>query len=278
MNRSTAYKTCESIIKLHSKTFHRAFSLLPKNQRNAVWAIYAFCRTVDDLVDENEHPREELQNFEEEFHQFLAGNVNTSDPKWFALQDVYANYSMNTDAFLAMIEGQKMDIEEKRYQSLEDVLHYSYHVASTVGLMLLPVLAPQTHNKLVDGAVQLGYAMQITNILRDIGEDFDRGRVYLPQELMDKHEYTYAMLERKENSSQFKALWEEMAQLAEMYYDRALATIHEYPVYSRPPVKGAAVLYRAILDEVRGNDYNVFTVKNVVSVQSKEKILAAHID
>ncbi|MGD7045249.1 phytoene/squalene synthase family protein [Jeotgalibacillus proteolyticus] len=278
MNRSTAYEECESIIKLHSKTFHRAFSLLPKNQRNAVWAIYAFCRTVDDIVDENEHPKEELQLFEEEFQQFLAGSPNTKDAKWFALQDVFANYEMNTDAFLAMIEGQKMDIEDKCYRSLEDVLNYSYHVASTVGLMLLPVLAPKTHDKLLDSAVQLGYAMQITNILRDVGEDLERGRVYLPQELMDKHGYTYSMLERMENNSQFKLLWEEMAQLAEIYYDRAMTKIHEYPVYSRPPVKGAAVLYRAILDEVRSNDYNVFTVKNYVSGQSKEKILSAHME
>jgi len=93
---------------------------------------------------------------------------------------------------------------------------------------------------------------------------------------MDKHNYTYEQLENKDNGDEFKAVWEEMAKLAEMYYERALSTIHLYPLYSRPPVKGAAILYQAILDEIRANDYNVFTAKNYVSSQKKEKLLSAH--
>ncbi|TDL35346.1 phytoene/squalene synthase family protein [Jeotgalibacillus sp. S-D1] len=276
MNRLKAFEECESIIKLHSKTFHRAFSLLPKNQRNAVWAIYAFCRTVDDIVDESDHPEEDLLEFEEEFKLFLSGDIDSNSPQWVALHDVFCSYEMNTQAFIDMIKGQRMDIEDRRYESLEDVLDYSYHVASTVGLMLLPVLAPKNQTQLMDGAVQLGYAMQLTNILRDIGEDFERGRVYIPKELMDKHGYTYEMLANHDNGPAFQLIWEEMAVLAEMYYERALATINLYPLYSRPPVKGAAVLYRAILDEIRKNNYNVFTAKNYVSSKKKEKILSSH--
>lgn len=277
MNRSKAYEICESIIKLHSKTFHRAFSLLPKKQRDAVWAIYAFCRTVDDIVDESEHPREELKRFEDEFQRFLAGDIDKENPQWLALDDVFSTFDMNTQAFLDMVKGQKMDIEDRRYQTLEDVLDYSYHVASTVGLMLLPVLAPKNQHKLVDAAIQLGYGMQITNILRDIGEDLQRSRVYIPKDLMDKHGYTYDDLDQNDNGKAFQAVWEEMAELAEMYYERALESIHLYPVYSRPPVKGAAILYRAILNEIRKNDYNVFTQKNFVSAQKKDKLLSAHI-
>ncbi|PPA72363.1 phytoene/squalene synthase family protein [Jeotgalibacillus proteolyticus] len=278
MNKLKAYEECETIIKLHSKTFHRAFSLLPSKQRNAVWAIYAFCRQVDDLVDESDHPREELLNFEKEFQLFLAGDVDKENPRWVALQDVFNEYDMNTSAFLAMIKGQRMDIEDRHYLTLEDVLDYSYHVASTVGLMLLPVLAPKNHHHLTDSAIQLGYAMQLTNILRDIGEDLQRNRVYLPADLMKKHSYTYEQLEKGDNGIEFRALWEEVAQLAEMYYERGLSTIQDYPLYSRPPVKGAAVLYRAILDEVRSNEYNVFTVKNFVPTKRKEKILSTHLD
>lgn len=276
MNRLKAYEECESIIKLHSKTFHRAFSLLPKNQRNAVWAIYAFCRTVDDIVDESNHPKEDLQKFEEEFQHFLAGNIDFNRAQWAALHDVFSRHEMNTQAFIDMIKGQRMDIDDRRYESLEDVLDYSYHVASTVGLMLLPVLAPKNQTQLMDGAIQLGYAMQLTNILRDVGEDFKRGRVYIPKDLMDKHGYTYEMLEHQDNGPAFKLVWEEMAVLAEMYYERALATITLYPLYSQPPVKGAAVLYRAILNEIRKNNYNVFTAKNYVSSKNKEKILSSH--
>ncbi|TMU88119.1 phytoene/squalene synthase family protein [Bacillus sp. BHET2] len=268
-----AYDQCENIIKQHSKTFYRAFSLLPKNQKKAVWAVYAFCRRVDDIVDEGTSPSEELRQFEMEFESFLKG-FNHNDAMWIALDDVFKNFNMDIEAFRDMIRGQRMDLSDRVYVKMGDVLDYSYHVASTVGLMLLPVLAPGKEEQLRDDGIYLGYAMQITNILRDIGEDLERGRLYIPQDLLVKYEYTVTDLMEHRNNEAFRSIWEEMASLAEDYYEKAFRTLNLYPVYSRTPVKGAALLYRAILGEVRNNHYNVFSEKHNVSKDLKERIIS----
>ncbi|QPC46039.1 phytoene/squalene synthase family protein [Mangrovibacillus cuniculi] len=275
MDLQDAYQQCEEIIKHHSKTFYRAFSLLPKAKKQAVWAVYAFCRHVDDIVDEGNHPVKELQVFKEEFNRFLIGEYNSNDPKWVALQDVFSRYKMNTKAFQDMIIGQEMDIQDRVYETVEDVLDYSYHVASTVGLMLLPILAPKSANKLENQAIYLGYAMQLTNILRDVGEDLNRNRVYIPMEILEKHGYTLTQLKKHEVNESFVKVWEEVADLAEDYYEKSLEMMDLYPIHSKTPVKGAALLYRAILSQVRKESYNVFTQKNYVTSEAKDSILAS---
>ncbi|WP_372869822.1 phytoene/squalene synthase family protein [Planomicrobium okeanokoites] len=274
MELSKAYRFCEEIIAANSKSFYKSFSMLPKENRKAVWAIYAFCRTVDDIVDEGADPVRGLTLFKQEFNDFLAGNFDVENPMWLALSDVFKNYDMDDEAYASMIEGQEMDLLMKRYKTVDDVLDYSYHVASSVGLMLLPVLAPGKTEILKEGAIALGYAMQITNILRDIDEDLGLGRVYLPSELMVKHNLEEADLHRKTVTPAFVSVWEEMAQEAEYYYEKAFETINEYPVSSRIPVKGAGLVYREILTTIRKKDYNVFGQKHFVPDQSKQQILA----
>ncbi|MBM7579782.1 phytoene/squalene synthase family protein [Jeotgalibacillus terrae] len=275
MELARAYKECEKVIKVHSKTFYRAFSMLPSKDRNAVWAIYNFCRTVDDIVDESDTPEKELWQFESEFDRFLSGE-KLNDAKWIALEDVFNRYDMNVQAFKDMVKGQKMDLAHRTYHTTDDVLDYSYHVASTVGLMLLPVLAPENEKVLRESAVKLGYAMQITNILRDIGEDLERQRVYLPADVMSRHGYNESLLFEKQGGQAFIDTWEELAVLAEGYYDEAMNMLHLYPPTSRVPVKGAAVLYRAILNQVRKNNYNVFSEKNYVPAEEKDKLLSTY--
>ncbi|WP_335870048.1 phytoene/squalene synthase family protein [Bacillus sp. 2205SS5-2] len=274
MKISAAYAQCEVIIKENSKTFYRAFSLLPKRQKKAVWAIYAFCRMVDDIVDEHEHPQEELARFEKQFSDFLKGLFEKENPMWVALNDVFERFPLNIEVFWDMIKGQRMDIQERNYETVDDVLDYSYHVAGTVGLMLLPVLAPNNEHRLRQGAIHLGYAMQLTNILRDIGEDLDRNRVYLPVEVLERHQYSLKDLRQRKKSEAFVSIWEELAQLAEYHYELALESIHLYPLYSRTPVHGAALIYRAILNEVRQNHYDVFQMRSFVTSEKKKEILA----
>ncbi|WP_201715308.1 phytoene/squalene synthase family protein [Rossellomorea arthrocnemi] len=276
MNKiSEAYDHCENIIKLHSKTFYRAFSLLPKDQKKAVWAVYAFCRRVDDIVDEDTNPSEELSHFEKEFESCLDGYDHRDAPMWVALGDVFKRFNMDVQAFRDMIKGQRMDICEREYVKMDDVLDYSYHVASSVGLMLMPILAPGKEQHLREDGIYLGYAMQLTNILRDIGEDLERGRLYIPQDLLVKYEYTITDLREHRMNDAFQSIWEEMAGHAEYYYDKAFRTMNLYPMYSRTPVKSAALLYRAILDEVRNNHYNVFSKKHFISKDVKEKIITS---
>lgn len=274
MNLKDAYTSCEKVIAVHSKSFYKAFSLLPREKRKAVWAVYAFCRTVDDIVDEGSNSREELEQFETDFQNFLTGDYDTKNPTWVALADVFEKYDMDVEAFFGLITGQEMDLTINRYRTMEELLNYSYYVASTVGLMLLPILAPNKTAILKEGAISLGYAMQITNILRDIGEDLSMGRIYLPEEVMNKYELHEDELRAGTVSPQFIAVWEELAELAEFHYKKAFETINEYPMSSRVPVKGAALVYREILATIRTKEYNVFSEKHYVPDESKQAILA----
>jgi phytoene synthase len=269
-----AYEFCENVIKENSKTFYRAFSFLPSSQKRAVWAIYAFCRRVDDIIDESAHPKREILQFEQEYALFKKGRF-VDDPMWMALTDVFQCFDMDEQAFDDMIKGQKMDLCKNRYDTVEEMVDYSYHVASTVGLMLLPVLAPGKETELREGAIQLGLAMQITNILRDIGEDLMKGRIYLPKEKFIQHHYSMKEFLHYEVNERFISMWEELAKMAEDSYEQAMETVELYPEYSRIPVKGAAFLYRAILDEIRNKGYNVFKQRNFVTDHIKERIMAS---
>src|SRR5690606_27400473 len=114
MDLIKAYRFCEEIIAANSKSFYKSFSMLPKENRKAVWAIYAFCRTVDDIVDEGAEPVKQLSLFKQEFNDFLDGSFETENPMWLALSDVFKNYRMDADAFESMIAGQEMDLQMKR--------------------------------------------------------------------------------------------------------------------------------------------------------------------
>lgn len=274
MELNQAYRFCEEIIAANSRSFYKSFSMLPKENRKAVWAIYAFCRTVDDIVDEGADPAGQLSLFKQEFNDFLAGDFDRLNPMWLALSDVFKHYNMDVDAYKSMIAGQEMDLQPTHYRTVEEVLGYSYHVASSVGLMLLPVLAPGKTGVLKEGAISLGYAMQLTNILRDIDEDMGMGRLYLPSELMEKHNLDIEDLRQKKVTPAFVAVWEELAKLAEHHYQKAFETVNEYPVSSRIPVKGAGLVYREILTTIRKKEYNVFGQKHFVPDHSKQQILA----
>ncbi|PSL51134.1 phytoene synthase [Salsuginibacillus halophilus] len=268
----TAYADCKAVIDAHSKTFAKAFSPLPKEKRQAVWAVYAFCRQADDIVDEGSEPEVELLQFRKAFRDFLEGDYDRSSSLWIALADVFERFPMSDAPFWDMIHGQEMDIEASVYGTLEDVETYAYFVASTVGLMLLPILAPERREELAEGAVALGKAMQLTNILRDVGEDLEMNRIYVPAELISRHGAEEAF-HRKEATAPFILCWEEVAERAEVLYQKAFETMHLYPREARIPVKGSAYMYRAILNSVRKNEYDVFHKRAHVSLDEKEEII-----
>ncbi|MBR0630848.1 phytoene/squalene synthase family protein [Bacillus altitudinis] len=270
----TALKICEETIQTHSKTFYRAFSMLPKKKRQAVWAVYSFCRRADDIVDESPSPKEELTSFQEAFDRFLQGKVDRDDPMWVALEYTFQQFRMDEAPFRDLLRGQEMDLEQHRYETLDELLIYSYHVASTVGLMLLPIIAPRKKEQLKEAAISLGIGMQLTNILRDIGEDkAERNRIYLPKQVMDQFGYTEQELQEGIVNQAFQHVWEYIAFEAEAYYEEFFDHLHEFPLYSRIPVKAAAHFYKAILDKTRENEYRVFTKRSYISTQEKALIL-----
>lgn len=272
------YKRCETVIKDNSKTFYKAFSRIKdRHRRNGVYAVYAFCRMVDDAIDV-EKDLNLLERYEHELIAFSKGDV-PDHFMWRALRDTKERFYPNDydfQPFFEMIEGQRMDIDHKGYQSVETLLDYCYHVASTVGLMLLPILAPENHRHLRDFAVELGYAMQLTNILRDIGEDAKDGRVYLPQNMLAQANLTSEDLVHGKITDEFIGLFEALAGIAEDFYDQALARIDAFDYDVRLPLGLSIILYRAIIDACRASGYNVFTKKNHVSDDTKNKLIETY--
>ncbi|MGL6058987.1 MAG: phytoene/squalene synthase family protein [Culicoidibacterales bacterium] len=273
MDKKQAYLECEQIIKHHSATFYKAFSLLAKDERNAVYAVYAFCRIVDDIVDEGKNVEQELERFKAEFANFLGGNYDETQAHWVALADVFVRYPMDAQAFQDMIRGQEMDLTITRYETVAELEVYCYHVATTVGLMLLPILVPKVTPILRENAHHLGYALQLTNILRDIHEDYQRARIYLPQALLQTAGVNEQMLIGPKATSEFIQVWETLAAIAEREYELANQQAHLYPKRARLAVYGAAHLYAAILVKIREQNYDVFSCKQYVDAGTKQVII-----
>ena len=174
---------CESIIKKNSKSFYLAFSQLPKRKAQSVYAVYAFCRRADDLIDRDNN-QAGLRQLERQLLDFNEGKV-PNDPVWRALSVVFDNFPMVTAPFFDMLTGQRKDADFKQPETRKDLEEYCYYVAGSVGLMLLPLLTERPADIVVP-AKKLGEAMQLTNILRDVGEDYQMGRIYLTKEDMTR--------------------------------------------------------------------------------------------
>lgn len=263
------YAYCEKVIKVSSKSFYTAFSKLPKDKAKAVYAIYAFCRQADDTVDANEPlalKKENLAILEAELKEFEKGKT-PNHPMWRALRDVFNRYAMTTSPFYDQLEGQKRDLDFQEITDLAALKDYSYYVAGSVGLMLLPILATKSGitESLKESAVSLGVAMQITNILRDVGEDYrENKRVYLPTELLDRHQVDLAQNIEKGADKKFIALWEELAEESSRGYEAFENSITLYDSDCRFPVLVSSKLYSGIMDSVRKNNYDCLSKRNYV--------------
>ncbi|WKA55547.1 phytoene/squalene synthase family protein [Planococcus shixiaomingii] len=271
---------CEQIIKRYSKSFYYAFSKLPDEKARAVYALYAFCRTADDSVDENLGSAAQLtalDKLKDELDRF-AQKQEIDHPLWRALRVVFNTYDMDLEPFYDQIKGQRMDISFSAPKTLEDVETYSYYVAGSVGRMLLPIIASNSKVDCTDSAVSLGVAMQLTNILRDVGEDYrGKGRVYLPLEELQRADYGIEQLANAEINDSFIEVWEGMAKRAEELYDEFLECVSNFDQDSRFPVLVSAQVYRGILGSVRQNNYDCFARKNYVTKREMVRILSESI-
>lgn len=269
---------CEAIIKRHSKSFYYAFSQLPPEKANAVYAIYAFCRTADDCADSNERPARKLaslRRLREELDLF-RDRSEADHPLWRALRRVFSDYDMDIQPFYDQLTGQRMDLEFSSPKNMRALESYSYYVAGSVGLMLLPVLASNAAADLRPSAIKLGIAMQITNILRDVGEDlYQKQRVYLPEEEMARFRYSQADLRQGVINENFVGLWERLAERAEALYDELYGSLDFYDADSKRPLALSVGLYRAILDAVRSNAYDCFSKRNYVPKDEVTRLSAA---
>ena len=271
-------KYCENIIKTNSYTFYKAFSkITDKRKREAVYIVYAFCRYADDLIDEHNDTQGLIQ-LQTDLTYFIAGKMPKSRI-FKALDIIRPMYPEGYDfkPYFDMIHGQFMDLEKHQYETLEELLNYCYYVASSVGYMLLPILSPEQHKELENFALKLGYAMQITNILRDVGEDYKNGRTYLPKALLKNHQVTLDNEMVHGPSNAFIELFKELEDKARSFYDEALTQIDMFDEDVKKPLYFAAILYRAILDKIAENKYQVFHQKNFLTDKEKQRVIQSHI-
>jgi phytoene synthase len=263
------YRRCGEIARVHSKSFALSTRFLPYAKRRAVWAVYAFCRTADDIVDRDTDAGERLaaiDAWEAELRAAYTGRA--SNPIFVAFADAAARYGVPIAAALDLLRGTRMDVSVNRYATYADLRDYCYLVASTVGVLVTPILGVLAAPAL-DDAVTLGHAMQLTNILRDVGEDAGMNRIYLPADEMERFGYTEDDLFAGRVDARFAALMGFQIERARRLYRQAEPGIARLAAESRYAVRLALHLYRGILDAIEANGYDVFTKRAYVPMQAK---------
>ena len=272
----SSYRLCRSVTRQCSKTFYFASLFLPTEHRRAIWAIYAFCRTADDIVDAPRPADERLaavQDWRE--HLIAAYEGRPQHAIMLAFADAAARFAIPIDPALDLLLGAERDVTVVRYQTFAGLLDYCRLVASTVGLLTAPVLGYE--QGALPYGVMLGQAMQMTNILRDVGEDARMGRIYLPSEDLLRFGYSEGKLLNETVDAAFVALMKFQIARVRRLYDEAAPGIALLAPRSRPTVRIALALYRRILDEIEANGYDVFTRRACVSRWSKLATAAATI-
>lgn len=277
-----AYAYCRVITRTHAKTFYLSTRFLPNHKQRSIFAIYALCRYIDNIVDELEDLNHSRSLKEAEIKKTIyqlklkldrAYDFREADsPILIAFADTLDQYHIPKELPLELIEGVCMDITKNRYQTFEELYTYSYKVASVVGLMTSKVFGYSDSNA-PKHAIDLGIAMQLTNIIRDIGEDLSRNRIYLPKEDMERFNLDEMDLFRKTLDNRFRDLMKFQIDRARMYYESADKGIQMLESDSRLPVYLARMNYSRILGRIEEVNYNVFDQRVYLSTSEKLSIL-----
>lgn len=251
-----AYQHCEAVTREHSRTFFLASSLLPPDRRRAIRALYAFCRTGDDLVDRNSIDR--AAKLEDWRLRSLSDQPKGDDPVIYAWTDTRSRFHIPRQYAEQLLDGVARDLTQTRYQSFQDLTHYCYAVASTVGLMVMHIIGYDS-KEAITYAVKLGVALQITNILRDVGEDWRNGRLYLPQDELTTFDLTETDVAGGVIDDRWRAFMRFQVARARRLFAEALPGLGMLSKNGRFAIGAAAELYRAILDDIEAYDYDVFS-------------------
>jgi phytoene synthase len=238
-------------------SFYYSFLFLPEERRRAITALYAFCREVDDVVDEvadRDVASAKLAWWRNEIRGAFEGSPQ--HPVARALQPVVAAFRLPQSHFQAVIDGMAMDLERDRYADFAELERYCHHVAGVVGLMSAEIFGYRDA-RTRDYAHDLGIAFQLTNIIRDVGEDARRGRIYLPEREFAAHGVTAAALLRREGGARFGAVMAEQVARARSWYRRALGALPAVDRRAQRPGLVMAAIYQALLDEIERDGYRV---------------------
>jgi 15-cis-phytoene synthase len=283
-----AYAHCDQLTNHHSKTFWMASRLLPPARQRAVQALYAFCRVSDDLVDrmDGNHPEilQEWKNKSLNHFSYLGGTFGkasgihpgngggspdySEDLVALAWADTCHNFNIPCMYAEQLINGVALDMQKNRYDTFDELAGYCYGVACTVGLMAMHIIGyegPQA----IPYAVRLGVALQLTNILRDVGEDWSMGRLYLPKEELDAFGITEEYIQEERVDARWRDFMRFQIERARELYRESRPGVKLLDSRGRFAIMAAADLYEGILDDIEAHDYQVFSRRSYVSKAEK---------
>lgn len=249
----TPQQYCKDKTKKSGSSFTVSFIFLPKPKREAMTALYAFCREVDDVVDECTDynvAQTKINWWKTEIENLYADKPQ--HPVSFALQPVIKDFSLAKEHFLEIIDGMEMDLKFNRYEDFKQLQLYCYRVASVVGLLSAQIFGFKNRNTL-KFAHDLGMAFQLTNIIRDVGEDARRGRIYLPLDELAKAKVTEEDILNSNKTAEVKELIEFQIERAERFYDKALHQLPEEDAKQQMPGLMMAAIYRTLLREIKAD-------------------------
>ncbi len=264
-------ENAKDIAKKSKSSFYYAFNLLPADKRDAMNTVYAFCRETDDIVDEGNDPDdlkyEKLHKWRVELEKSTTGHSEYQLLN--KLGKTIGQFNIPLEPFFELVRGMEMDLQRKRYTSFEDLRLYCYRVASTVGLMCIEIFGYK-HQSAKEFAVNLGIALQLTNILRDIKKDANKGRIYLPQEELIKFSYSEEDLMKNTYNPNFASLMKFEADRAKHYFDKATECLNLDDKASMFAARAMQHIYYKMLEKIVDADYDVYS-KNI-KVNKVEKV------
>lgn len=250
-----AHAYCEQITRENSRTFYTATRIMPRSQRRAIRGLYAFCRTSDDVIDEASGDRE--AQFAAWQEAVLHTTPEPDDLVLSAWADTRHKYQVPDKYVEQLLDGVAQDFTTHRYDTFGELAEYCYGVASTVGLMSMHIIG-FSGPAAIPYAVRLGVALQMTNILRDVGEDWHNGRLYLPQEELAHFGLTEADIDAGIVDDRWRSFMRFQIARTRRLYRESMPGITMLNASGRFSVAAAAELYRSILDDIEANDYDVF--------------------
>jgi 15-cis-phytoene synthase len=277
---AAAYRRCQLVHRRHGRTYYLATRLLPAWKRRHVHALYGFTRTTDDLVDgptgstDDRQPR--LRAWTERFAAALGG-ADVADPILPAVVHTIDRFDLDPADFQRFLRSMAMDLTVTGYQTFDELADYMAGSAAAVGTMMLPILGAADLARAREPARQLGIAFQLTNFVRDVGEDLDRGRIYLPREDLDRFGVAEADLRTRRMSGAVRALLAFEVDRAREHYTRAASGIGLLDPSSRACIRVASRLYGGILDQVVAAGYDVFRQRARVPVGRRIAVAASEL-
>ena len=264
MSAMNVHDYCQQKVAESGTSFYYAFLFLPTQKRQAIHALYAFCREVDDVVDECEDPAvavAKLSWWRQEVA--LLEHGQPTHPVMIALKEMRQHFDLPLEYFNEIIDGMAMDLEYSRYPDFKSLSLYCYRVAGVVGLLSAEIFGV-TDRKTLRYATELGTALQLTNIIRDVGEDARRGRIYIPVDELQQFNVPATDIMNARETAAFKALMAFQAERAQGYYTSALEILPMADRSAQRPGLIMAAVYRTLLDEITKDGFQVLKQKTVL--------------